>query len=306
MAETLDDPVDTKLIPDAARDEPVVTPDPAPTDGKTVETPADKPVDKPVEKVVEPAWPADWREKAAAGDEKKLAKLSRYASPQAVADAMLAAQAKLGEKGTRLPKDATDEQVAAWREENGIPDKPEKYDLGLEIQQQDKALVDKFLGAAHGANMTPAQVKASLESYYSVLEDAKAARETLDRDIQTKAEDELRQEWGDEYRRNVGLITNMLDSAGEGVRDKILMGRLSDGTPIGSSPQVLKFLTALALERNPTGTVVTGGTANDATVAAEIEKIEKTMRENRSTYNKDEKMQERYRSLLAWRENQKR
>jgi hypothetical protein len=289
--ETLDDPTtETKLVPDEARDAPVVKADPPPTDGTKVD---------PVQ-----TWPTDWREKAAAGDEKKLAKLSRYASPQAVADALLAAQTKLGEKGTRLPKDATPEQIAAWREDNGIPDKPEKYDVkldGIEIGEQDKPLVDKFLASAHGANMTKEQVKASLQSYYEAIDTAKQERQRLDVEIQTKAEDTLRAEWGQEYRRNINLVTNLLDGAGEGMRDKILLGRLADGTPIGSSPEALKFLTSLALERNPTGVITPSGSATETTVQDEITKIETIMRKNRSEYNRDQGMQERYRQLLDWR-----
>jgi len=307
MAETLDDPVDTKLIPDEAREAPVVAPDPVPTDGKSVPptaTVADKPVEKPPEKTVDPSWPADWREKASAGDEKKLAKLSRYASPQAVADALLAAQAKLGEKGTRLPKDATPEQVSAWRQENGIPEQPEKYDVKLDGVDltQDKPLVDAFLKSAHSVNMTGDQVKASLSTYYEMVETAKQARNTQDVDLQVKAEDELRAEWGADYRRNINMVTNLL---GDGLSDSLLRGRLADGTPIGSSPEVLRFLTGLALERNPTGVITPSGVTDDATIDAEIGKIEKTMRENRSAYNKDEKMQERYRQLLTFKAKQK-
>lgn len=308
MAETLDDPLDTKLVPDEAKAAPVVVPDPAPTDGKVVPKddvkPMDKPADKPPEKVVDPTWPADWREKASAGDEKKLAKLSRYASPQAVADALLAAQAKLGEKGTRLPKDATPEQVSAWRQENGIPEDPKKYDLKLDgvDLEQDKALVDAFLTSAHASNMTGDQVKASLKTYYEMVDSARQARVTQDSDLQVKAEDELRAEWGADYRRNINLVTNLL---GDELKDKVLLGRLSDGTPIGSSPEMLRFLTSIALERNPTGVITPSGVTNEATIDSEIAKIEDTMRKNRSAYNKDEKMQERYRQLLTYKAKQK-
>jgi len=304
MAETLDDPVDTKLIPDAAKDAPIVTPEPVATDGKTVD-PVTPTADKPPEKVVEATWPADWREKAASGDEKKLAKLSRYASPQAVADALLAAQAKLGEKGTRLPKDATPEQVAQWRVDNGIPEKPDAYDVklaGIEISDADKPLIDKFLASAHGSNMTGDQVKASLQSYYEVLEDAKQERLRADSDLQVKAEDELRAEWGADYRRNLNMVTNLL---GPDLRDQLLLGRLADGTPVGSSPDVLRFLTSLALERNPTGIVAPSGVTNEATIDSEITKIETFMKTSRNAYNKDEKMQERYRQLLTYKSKQK-
>jgi hypothetical protein len=90
------------------------------------------------------------------------------------------------------------------------------------------------------------------------------------------------------------------------LKDKLLNGRLADGTPIGSSPEMLKFLVGLALIQNPSGVVVPGSEADPMKgVEGEIEKIEKTMRENRKAYNLDEPMQARYRQLLEAREKLK-
>jgi len=89
------------------------------------------------------------------------------------------------------------------------------------------------------------------------------------------------------------------------MRDKLLRGRLADGTPIGSSPEVLRFLVGLAREKNPAGVVVPSGVATAQSVSDEIQKIEKVMRDDRAAYNRDEKMQARYRQLLEWRNAQK-
>ena len=83
-------------------------------------------------------------------------------------------------------------------------------------------------------------------------------------------------------------------------------GRLADGTPIGSSPDALKFLVGLALIQNPTGVVVPGSEANPMKgVEEELAKIDQTMKTNRAAYNKDEKMQARYRELLVAKEKLK-
>ena len=47
------------------------------------------------------------------------------------------------------------------------------------------------------------------------------------------------------------------------------------------------------------------GAALHPRIESEIAKIEDTMRKNRSAYNKDEKMQERYRQLLTYQAKQK-
>jgi hypothetical protein len=297
----VDELVDTKVIQPAT--DKVVTDDkgttPLATDpAKASDDVRPAPVD----------WPTDWREKAAGGDAKKLSRLTRYASPQAIADALIAAQNKIsaGDLKPALGKDAKPEEIAAYREAHGVPEAPDKYDLpGLEIPQDEKPAFDKFLTSAHQANMTPDQVRAAINAYTGISEDAKNSRLSADNDAKEKAEDALRSEWGSEFRTNINLITNLLDTAPQGLRDKLLHGRLADGTPIGSSPEALQFLAGLARDRNPSGVVVPSGVATESVMEDEITKIEKTMRENRTAYNRDEKMQARYRDLLVWREAQK-
>ena len=70
--------------------------------------------DKAAEVKVEPtAWGEDWRDKVAKGDAKKLSRLGRYASPEAVVDALIAAQNRIssGDLKPTLKKDATPEQI---------------------------------------------------------------------------------------------------------------------------------------------------------------------------------------------------
>jgi len=258
-------------------------------------------------------WPDDWRNNISKGDEKLLNRLSRYASPEAMATALIAAQNKIssGDFKQALSKTPSAEELKAWRTEQGIPETPEKYDLdlggGLKVGDEDRPFVDQFLKSAHGTNQTQDQVKASLRAYYDVQE--KITEQIQQKDLQYKesAEETLRAEWGNDYRRNINLVNGLLDGVGSpDLKDKILHGRLSDGTPIGASPDALKMLISLALINNPAGTVVPNAGGNVAqTVGDEIGKIEKVMRENRKAYDKDESMQARYRELLGAREKLK-
>lgn len=255
-------------------------------------------------------WPDDWRTKASKGDTKLEARFSRYANPEAALTALIAAQNRIssGELKAVLSKDAKPEELKAWRAEQGIPETPDKYDLDLgkdfTIGEEDKPLIEEFLKAAHGTNQTPDQVKASLRAYYAVNEKMSEKRADDDVRIQDESTETLRADWGPEFKRNINLVHNLLDVTCTGdLKDKFLGGRLADGTPIGSSPEALKMLLGLALVNNPAGTVVpnAGGNMSGA-VDDEIEKIEKAMRTNRTAYNKDEKMQARYRELIGARE----
>lgn len=253
----------------------------------------------------------DWatlRVKYAKGDEKLEKRLSRYSSAEAAIDALIAAQNKIASGGLKepLPKDATPEQLEAWRVDNGIPAKPEEYDLtlpdGRVIGEEDKVLVDEFLKSAHAQNMTPDQVKSTVGWYLAEQERQIEARHQQDAEEKEQGEGALREEWGSEYKLNLNLIGGLLDTAPEGVKDQFLGGRLADGTPIGNDAKTLRWLANLARTVNPTATVVPGAGGN-AMQAIENEKadIEKLMGDRKSEYwkgPKAEAMQKRYRELV--------
>lgn len=253
-------------------------------------------------------WPADWRQKYS-NDPKVLKRLERYASPKAALDALFAAQNKIssGELKSALKPDATPEERAAWREDNGIPATPKDYDLtlpnGIVVGEADRPFIDSFLEKAHAANMHPTQVKEALGWYYDQQEQTQAAMIARDEESRMKAEDELRAEFGPEYRRNVAMVKQLLDSAPEGVRDRLLDGRMSDGTPIGNDPAVIRWLVGLSRELNPVGTVVPGsGTNAVQAVETELAGLRKMMGDHKSDYWRGPMAathQERYRKLTS-------
>ena len=258
-------------------------------------------------KTVEPDWPSDWREKATGGDAKAMAKIAKYASPKALAEALLSAQDYISKTRSvaKLGKDATADQIKAYRESLGVPEAPDKYDLkDMNLKEGDKPLLDAYLAKAHATNQTPEQVRAGIEAYREMSTKMVEERLAKDASVTKEFEDLLRGEWGQEFRRNVNLVNSFLDNAPNGLKDKILTGRLSDGTPIGSDPDTLRWLLQLELERNPTGVVVpNSGAGIKQGVDDEIKQIEESMRKDRKAYDRDEKTQKRYRDLLEYRLN---
>lgn len=252
-------------------------------------------------------WGADWRTKMAGGDEAALKRLARYADPTAAVKALSSLQERIskGELKSPLGKDATPEQVAAWRTENGIPAEPTKYDLGdLKVDAADKPIVDSFLATAHAKNMTNDQAKEAIGWYYAEVTRVAEERAAADKTAARAAEDTLRAAWGNtEYRANLASVNNLLATAPEEVRDNLTYGRLADGTPILAHAPTVQYLLSLALEINPASVIdIPGGGSRMDSVDSEIAKIEDTMREDRTAYNKDERMQQRYRDLLGAKE----
>ena len=260
-------------------------------------------------------WPDQWRQQMAGDDAKALKQLERYESPAAIWKKARALEQRLssGELRSALPKDANEEQVKVWRAENGIPEAPEKYDLtfpdGLVIGEEDKPAIDDFLKAAHKANYSPDQVKESVRWYYDFQERQTEVRAQADERIKQESEDALRGEWGQDYRGNLQRVHNLLDAAPGGLKEQLLNGRLADGTPIGSSPDALRWIVQVARELNPTGVIApnAGGNVGQA-IDDEIAKFEKMMGDRTSDYWKGpmaDKNQARLRDLYASRERSK-
>lgn len=277
----------------------VAAPEPAAADA----APAGEPTE------VVPDWPDDWRDKLAKDDSKMRKRLDRFKSPADVLNSWQALEKKLssGDLKTELPADATDEQVAAFRKEHGIPETPsgylDKLPDGLVIGEADKDLVNGYIEQAHGHHAAPEVVAATLDWYYKNQEDQIAAQAELDQTTQRANEDDLRAEWGNEYRANLNSINNFLESApaaddGTPLKDLILGSRMSDGTPMGNHPAMLRWLARLSDDANPAGFISPGaGLSQAESVKDQIDSIEKVMRTDRATYNKDTKMQERLRVL---------
>ena len=250
-------------------------------------------------------WPEKWRETVSKDDAKKLSRLQRYASPEAAIDALIAAQNRIaaGELKPVLGKNASPEQIAEYRAAMGIPDDPTKYDLGKDVKIDDaeKPFLEKIFSAAHASNQTPEQVAATVKAYRQVAQEVAEAQAIKDAESREQGADALRAEWGPEFRRNINLITGLLDGAGpQALKEKILEARLPDGTKFGNSPEVMKLLVGLALVQNPTGVVVPGGSGDPAPgIREELKKIADARMGNRAAYNKDTKMQERERELIG-------
>ncbi|MFM2125713.1 MAG: hypothetical protein RL328_2164 [Acidobacteriota bacterium] len=261
-------------------------------DGKAAATPAD--------------WPADWRERMAGDDKAFLNTLKRYSSPLTYAKAGFEAQQKIrsGEVKKPLGAEATAEEIAAFRKENGIPEAPDGYEIklseGMVPGEADKPLLDAFKGFAHGKNWTPGQLNEVLDWYYQQQDAQSAQRFQIDTQTKTASEEELRQEWGPEFRPNINAISNFLDGAPEGVKASLMLARAPDGTLLGNNANVLRWLADLSRDAMPGAGLVPAGTSNPAAaIGGEIEQIKRIMANDPQTYWKDEKMQTRYRELLA-------
>lgn len=271
-----------------------------------------------------PPWGETWRQHIAGQDAQELARLGRFDSPAAIYRSFRELENKLhgGLLKSTLRKDASQEEIQAWRKDAGIPLEAKDYwnhmqfDDGLVVGDEDKPIFEDFFAAAHKANMHPDQVKEAVRWYYDHEGKQTEARETKDLEIAKKTADVLRGVWpGAEYRANMNAIEglmaqapaiNMPDGSKVPLKDVLMQARLPDGTPIGSSPEALQFLAHLAKEINPAATVVPAGTTNVVqSIDEELGKLKKMMGNKQSEYWKGPNAaanQARYKQLLEAKE----
>lgn len=285
---------------------------PAPVVAERTPTLADGGNDDDAGAIRAPAdWPSDWRSKLAGEDAKALKRLERFGSPADIFKSFRELEAKLSSgkgapaKSGPPPADAPAEDIAAWRKENGIPENAEQYDTslgeGFVWGDADKPLLDSFTQYAHAKNWDNARLKEGLAWY---AENQRAAAERLaidDQNYRTESEDALRKEWGNDYRRNINMISTLFEGAGD-IQNRLFTARTSDGKLIGNDPAIARYLSGLARELNPVATIIPGGNTDPMKgIDGRKAEIEKMMGDYNSAYHKGPQsvaLQQEYRDLI--------
>lgn len=255
-----------------------------------------------------PTFAATWRADIAGADDKAIKALERFATPQDLAKSYFEAQAKIrsGDLAKPLAKDATPEQVAEWRKGNNIPEKPEGYfeklPNGLVIGEDDKPMFDAVATKLHARNVPPEVVHDLAEWYYGMQDQQIQTQQAADAQAKPALEDALREAWGGDFKANANVYASYIAAAPKEVQDTLKSARDAEGNFILYKPEVVSWLVSQAREINPAAHITPSG--NEGTVQSiqgEIDTIEKFMRTDRTSYNRDEAKQARLRQLYEAR-----
>lgn len=266
-------------------------PAPAPVAAAPAAPAAPAPAPEPAHK-----WSDTWREDMAgtlpdtatpeekAEHEKLVKRLTRFNTPADAAKA-LREQDKLISSGTlkkSLPKNATDADLAAYRKDHGIPDAPDKYDLGLPkdavLSDLDTGLLANWAAKAHAINAPPEVVQAGAAAYLEMRE--VVALQLAERNEAAKVEttEALRAEWGPDYKVNIDSVNSLLKNSDSAAVQGILNARTEDGVQLFNHPDVVRWLAGHARELGYVGaTVVPQGADIGKSIDDEIESLKKEM-----------------------------
>lgn len=245
------------------------------TQATTAATEADKP------------WIADnWRERIAGDDSKALQRLQRFPDVGSVFKSFRELEAKFssGQVKQPLPENPTPEQIAEYRQANGIPEKFTDYNIelsdGLVIGEADRPLVDAVLERAHAVNAPPEVVNAVVDEFFHIQEERIAQRQVADESDKATLIETLKGEWGGDFRPNMLAVNNTLVAhLGQDMTDLLLTARLADGTVFGNNIEMTRGIARLAKELNPAGTVVPNAGGDQlGSIKDQIAVMEKEMR----------------------------
>lgn len=275
---------------------------------------------------VQPLWPEKWREEmanaVAAGDEKELKRLERMASPAEVYKAYRQLEAKVSSGELKavpkpLPKDATPEQVTAWRKEQGLPETADAIRGALALPEgvvpgeADKPLLDSFAKAAFDNHWTPQQYSQAVSWYYGLQDSLVAEQQQHDAEFQDNARVELLREWGTEFKQNQTRIMQFFDANFPKDGLDLRSARLPDGRIIGDDPTFNRVFLEISKLVNPAQTVLPNVPgANLGSVESRIAEIDKLMKAPQGTpewkqYWQSPAVKDEYLGLLQAREKYK-
>lgn len=311
------DPV-TPVVDPAA---PVVNPPPPDTDTLTLDpvAPVVAPTDSPTvlsgdlgdagdkDVSVQADWPTDWKEKFAEEDPELKKWADRFGSVKDALQSGFEAQKKLrsGKKEhSDFPADGTPEEQAQFRKDNGVPEKPEDYKLelsdGMIVGDNDRPYVDAMSKTFHEMNLPDTQVSKILDGYFKMQEEARTEISEHSRTVAAETVDELRQEYGADYRANLSKSKAYFNETfGEELASLIMNSQSEDGVPLGNNLEFNRKLVSMAHEKYPAG-VITPNTSNPLqSINDEIATLEARM--GTQEWASDKKSQDRYVALVASR-----
>jgi hypothetical protein len=223
--------------------------------------------DRIAEKIIGPLKDKLTAKKFEQRREQLINQLKRFKSiDDAIASGVLA-QEKLRAGAHKRPADeATPEEQATWRKENGIPESADKYEIpvvaGHTWSEKDQPTIDGFRAAAHESGLDQTQVNRLVN--WHIMEQQRVAEEMdgqlkrFDQDDREACFDQIRTEFGvREFKPHMAVMKRLIEDPevfGEANAEHIMAARYFDEDSgmwrrLTSIPGVARGLIGMALDR---------------------------------------------------------
>jgi hypothetical protein len=185
-----------------------------PTESLVVgERPAAPPLTPPSYVNPDGSFVADWTQKLPEDFADSRASLSRYKSVPELIKAYRHAEGLVGRKGLIPPTpESSPEQVAEYRKQMGVPEKAEAYaeEVKPDVQvpegiQWDDGIAQQYFELAHRNNIPTSAMKELVQLNLKQREFELKSQQTMIGEQRQNGIMELRQTWGANFERNLGL-----------------------------------------------------------------------------------------------------
>lgn len=236
-------PADDKSTP-SDPPKPEAKPDPKPAPGARTAAEGGGGDPEPLKTVERP-----WNEVAAeiAGEDKKLydrlIRMKGGASDVVKAWRAMEVERDSGKWAKKLPTHYTAEELAEFKKANGIPDKPDGYDInlgnGIVWGDNDKPHIDDFTRYALENNMTQEEVKRGLGWWSAYQERLVQIAEEADVNNAALSKIELRAKWGANEPRNLTFLRNQFEGVSKDAWGNLVNARGPDGRRLGDNPEMM-------------------------------------------------------------------
>lgn len=229
----------------------------------------------------------NWKKDIVGDDEDLLKTMDRFQNPKEMVKALKEAR-KLISSTRAIPElaaDAKPEEIAKYRETYGIPSDPKEYNLEMDIPEEYKGAIDKYLEVAHQNNRPTSLVKNAIADYFKMEE---ANREHLTNKIfetQKASEEKLKADWGPLYKTNMETVTGFFEKTFGGTSQDILDAYLPDGTRIGDNAQVMANLLEVSKNTLGVSTIISNNMTRDITdLSKQLENLNNMALNGNSVY----------------------
>lgn len=182
-------------------------------------------------------FPENWKD-ALPDDIKADTALTVIHDIPSLAKSYVHSQKQIGKDKVTLPNEySSKEEIEAFYNKIGRPEKPEGYDLKYSEEDFDKDSIEGFKKFAHENGILPKQLQAMV-NYFK--ESAGQARIKIAEEMKTKAAQEigeLKKEWGEAWDRKTAAANLVLRELGDENFDKWL-----GDSGLRGSTQLIRFL----------------------------------------------------------------
>lgn len=206
----------------------------------------------------EPQEPGDWRTSITDESAQKFAEKSPDLNH--LVSRALDMQGKLSQAIVRPGQDATEEQIAAYRKQIGVPETEEGYEFeipdGEDLTDADKAFHATMGKIFHGLDITADQAKALNVGFNEYTKVAKQEQIAQDQKFADEAEADLHKQWpGKEYALNKEYADRAATWAFGDQLDEVRHLETADGRFVMDHPIMLRALAAIGREMQEGGLV---------------------------------------------------